>query len=116
MLTARIYEGFPQGRLSLSDPQRTWASISLQDVVKVQLYDPFVEGEYAYLGSVDAEVGFAGRKSTEAPFDQDELAQLFTKVDWLLKPFKIFTHLLRTTKTSFLRPTNGFSWTTRAYL
>ena len=79
VLSARAYEGFPQGSLSLSDPQRTWASISLQDVVKVQLYDPFTDGGHAYLGSVDAEVGFAGKKSTEAPFDQDELTQLFTK-------------------------------------
>ena len=81
VLTARIYEGFAQGSLGLSDPQRTWAQISLQDVVKVQLYDPFTEGGHAYLGSVDAEVGFAGRKFTENPFDQDELAQLFIKVN-----------------------------------
>ena len=80
MLSARPFDGFPEGQLSLSDPQRTWASISLQDVVNVKLYDPFTEGKNAYLASVDAEVGFAGRKSTEAPFDQDELAQHFTKV------------------------------------
>lgn len=81
VLTARHFEGFPQGQLSLSDPQRTWASISLQDVVNVRLYDPFSEGGHRYLASIDAEVGFAGRKSTEAPFDQDELASMFTKVE-----------------------------------
>ena len=81
VLTARQFDGFPQGQLSLSDPQRTWASISLQDVVNVRLYDPFQEGGHRYLGSIDAEVGFAGRKTTEALFDQDELATMFTKVD-----------------------------------
>ena len=80
VLTARQFDGFPQGQLSLSDPQRTWASISLQDVVTVRLYDPFQEGGHRYLASVDAEVGFAGRKTTETPFDQDDLASLFTKV------------------------------------
>lgn len=80
VLTARQFDGFPAGQLSLSDPQRTWASISLTDTVNVRLYDPFQEGGHRYLGSIDAEVGFAGRKSTEAPFDQDELASMFTKV------------------------------------
>ncbi|MCJ1252771.1 transport between ER and Golgi ATPase protein [Lignoscripta atroalba] len=79
VLTARQFDGFPQGQLSLSDPQRTWASIALTDVVNVKLYDPFQEGGHRYLGSVDAELGFAGRKTTETPFDQDELAQHFTK-------------------------------------
>ena len=50
------------------------------DTVQVQLYDPFQEGGHRYLGSLDAEVSFAGRKTTETPFDQDELAQHFTKV------------------------------------
>ncbi|MCJ1477379.1 transport between ER and Golgi ATPase protein [Lambiella insularis] len=79
VLTAKQFDGFPAGQLSLSDPQRTWASISLTDTVNVRLYDPFQEGGHRYLGSIDAEVGFAGRKSTEAPFDQDELASMFTK-------------------------------------
>ena len=66
--------------MSLSDPQRSWAQITLTENVKIQIYDPFTDGGHAYLASVDAEVGFAGRKSTETPFDQDELTQLFTKV------------------------------------
>ena len=80
VLTARPFGGFPRGQMSLSDPQRTWAQISLQDVVNVRMYDPFSEGADRYLGSVDAEVGFAGRKTTDAPFDQDELAAMFTRV------------------------------------
>ena len=53
------------------------------DTVQVQLYDPFQEGGHRYLGSLDAELSFAGRKTTEAPFDQDELAQHFTRVLYL---------------------------------
>ena len=81
VLSARHFPNFPQGHLSLSDPQRTWMSVSLQDLVDVRLYDPFTEGGHRFLGSVDAEIGFAGKKSTEAPFDQDELAMHFTKVN-----------------------------------
>lgn len=80
VLSARPVDGFAQGQISLSDPQRTWASISLMDTVNVRMYDPFQEGGHRYLGSVDAEIGFAGRKTTEAPFDQDELAKHFTRV------------------------------------
>ena len=78
--TARVLDNFPQSQISLSDFQRSWASISLQDTVNVTLYDPFQEGGHRYLGSVDVEVSFAGRKETEAPLDQDELQQMFTKV------------------------------------
>ena len=79
VVSANAIDGFPQGQISLSDPQRTWASISLTDTVFVKLYDPFQEGGHRYLGSLDAEVGFAGRKTTEVPFDQDELAAHFTR-------------------------------------
>ncbi|KAL8954433.1 MAG: hypothetical protein Q9183_007122, partial [Haloplaca sp. 2 TL-2023] len=80
VLSARPLDGFQPGQLSLSDPQRTWAAISLMDTVNVKLYDPFQEGGHRYLGSLDAEISFAGKKGTETPLDQDELAQNFTKV------------------------------------
>ncbi|KAL8767623.1 MAG: hypothetical protein Q9203_005992 [Teloschistes exilis] len=80
VLSARPMDGFPAGQLSLSDPQRTWASISLMDTVNVRLYDPFQEDGHRYLGSMDVEISFAGKKSTEVPLDQDELAQSFIKV------------------------------------
>ena len=80
VLSARPFEGFPPGHLSLSDPQRSWASISLQDVVNVRRYDPFSEGGNRYLASVNLEVSFAGRKTTSEQLDQDELAMIFTKV------------------------------------
>ncbi|KAI9827139.1 MAG: hypothetical protein M1819_007030 [Sarea resinae] len=79
VFTARPFNGFPPGQISLSDPQRSWAQIALTDVVHVQIYDPFTHGGQAYLGSVDAEVGFAGSKRTDVPYDQDELAQHFIR-------------------------------------
>lgn len=80
MFTARPLDGFPPGNISLSDPQRTWASVSLMDTVNAQIYDPFSEGGHTYLGSMDLEVGFAGRKSADTPYDQDELANHFIRV------------------------------------
>lgn len=80
VLSARPMDGFPAGQLSLSDPQRTWASISLMDTVDVRLYDPFQEGGHRYLGSMDVEISFAGKKGTDVPLDQDELAQSFIRV------------------------------------
>ena len=75
VLSARPFNGFPPGNISLNDFQRTWAQIALTDQVRVQPFDPFADGGDNYLGSVDVEIGFAGRKSTEQPYDQDELTQ-----------------------------------------
>ena len=80
VFTARPRNGFEPGHISLSDPQRTWASISLQDTVLAQIYDPFSQGGQSYLGALDLEVGFAGRKTTEIAYDQDELASHFIRV------------------------------------
>jgi len=80
VFSARPLQGFPQGHISMSDPQRTWAGVAFTDSVKVQLYDPFSQGGQAYLGSTDIEVGFAGKKRTEVPYDQDELASAVIKV------------------------------------
>jgi vesicle-fusing ATPase len=43
------------------------------------MYDPFSQGGQAYLGSSDIEVGFAGKKRTDMPYDQDELANVVIK-------------------------------------
>lgn len=80
VLTARIHRDFQQGQISLSDPQRSWASISLQDIVNVRKYDPFSQGNQPYLGSVDAEISFAGRKTTTEQLDQDDMAAVFIRV------------------------------------
>ncbi|KAK5115578.1 hypothetical protein LTR62_001237 [Meristemomyces frigidus] len=78
VLSARPIAQFPRGQISLNDPQRTWMGVALTDVVDVQAYDPFSQGAQSYLGSMDIEVGFAGKKATDIPYDQDELAQAFT--------------------------------------
>ena len=80
VVTARPYNNFPPGQISLSDPQRTWAQISLTDTVNVEVYDPFSQGGHSYLGTMDLEVGFAGKKSSDTPYDQDQLADYFIKV------------------------------------
>lgn len=74
VFTARPLNGFPAGMIGMSDPQRTWAQVSLTDVVNVKPYDVFANGGEAYVASMDVEVGFAGKKRTDAPYDQDELA------------------------------------------
>ncbi|TVY19727.1 Vesicular-fusion protein sec18 [Lachnellula arida] len=80
VITARPLASFPPGCISLSDPQRTWLSISMMDVLDASLYDPFSQGPKAYLGALDVDVGFASaKKITEAPFDQDVLAEAFIK-------------------------------------
>ncbi|KAI1095292.1 AAA-domain-containing protein [Rostrohypoxylon terebratum] len=76
VITARPTEYIPPGCISLSDPQRTWCGISMTDVVVGERYDHKVP-----LGAMDIEVGFASqRKVTDVPYDQDELADNFTKM------------------------------------
>ncbi|KAI9888461.1 MAG: transport between ER and Golgi ATPase protein [Vezdaea aestivalis] len=77
VLSGRPYEGFPPGKISLSEPQRSWMRIALTENVHVRIYNPFAEGDSRYLGSMTLEVGFAGRKSTEMPYDQDEMSSYF---------------------------------------
>ncbi|TQB75205.1 transport between ER and Golgi ATPase protein [Monascus purpureus] len=79
VLSARPLDGFPPGHISMSDPQRTWAGVAFTDTVKVQIYDPFSQGGQAYLGSTDIEVGFAGKKRVETPYDQNDLANVVIK-------------------------------------
>lgn len=101
VVTARVASNFPQGQISLSDPQRTWASISLMDTVNVRIYNPFETDGARYLGSMDAEIGFAGRKTTESPLDQDELAQHFTKVVYPGLNIKSANDCYRPSRTKF---------------
>lgn len=81
VVTARPYDGFPPGQISMSDAQRTWMGIALTDIVDVEMYDPFSSGGQAYLGAMDMEIGFASLKKQEPrPYDQDELAKVVTGV------------------------------------
>ncbi|KAI4849148.1 AAA-domain-containing protein [Aureobasidium sp. EXF-8845] len=54
--------------------------IAFTDELNVQPYDPFSQGATSYLGNLDVEVGFAGKKTVEAPYDQDELAAAFIHI------------------------------------
>ncbi|OTA65346.1 AAA-domain-containing protein [Hypoxylon sp. EC38] len=76
VVTARPTEYIPPGCISLSDPQRTWCGISMTDVVVGERWDHKVP-----LSAMDIEVGFASqRKITDVPYDQDELADAFTRM------------------------------------
>ncbi|KAL6914528.1 hypothetical protein FSST1_012288 [Fusarium sambucinum] len=78
VVTAKPVDGFPSGCISLSDPQRSWAGITMRDVFRGEIYDPFAAGGKAYLGSVDLEIGFASpNKKTDVPYDEDELSKMF---------------------------------------
>ncbi|KAI1982522.1 transport between ER and Golgi ATPase protein [Ophidiomyces ophidiicola] len=76
VFSARPLEGFPPGHISMSDPQRTWAQVALTDMVEVRIYDIFSQGSQAYLASMDLEIGFAGKKRTDTPYDQDQLSSV----------------------------------------
>ncbi|KPM34026.1 Vesicular-fusion protein sec18 [Neonectria ditissima] len=78
VVTAKPVQGFPSGCISLSDPQRSWAGITMRDTFMGQVYDPFATGGKAYLGSIDLEIGFASpNKKTQTPYDEDELSKIF---------------------------------------
>ncbi|KAF2671050.1 AAA-domain-containing protein [Microthyrium microscopicum] len=81
VVTAKAVRDFAQGNLGLTDAQRTWAGISLDpnETVEVQKYDPFQQGGQVYLAALDVMVGFAGRKESDAAYDQDDLAKIFTR-------------------------------------
>jgi vesicle-fusing ATPase len=52
----------------------------MTETVSAELYDPFSHGSHSYLGSIDVEIGFAGKKVTDTPYDQDMLADYFIKL------------------------------------
>ncbi|KAF2835595.1 putative vesicle fusion factor [Patellaria atrata CBS 101060] len=82
VFSARPTDGCLPGEIGFTDPQRTWAGITLgpKDVVNVEPYDHFRRGAQQYLAALDVEVGFASvQKITEVPYDQDELANQFIK-------------------------------------
>jgi vesicle-fusing ATPase len=79
VFSARPIAQCEPGQIGLTDAQRTWAGVSLgpSDIVAVEPYNAFSQGGGAYLGGLEVEVGFASRKTTETPYDQDELAKQF---------------------------------------
>jgi vesicle-fusing ATPase len=52
----------------------------MMDPIIAESYDPFVVGPNVYLGALDVDIGFASvKKITDAPYDQDMLADVFVK-------------------------------------
>ncbi|KAK5447874.1 transport between ER and Golgi ATPase protein [Exophiala xenobiotica] len=81
VVSARPLDSFPRGLIGLSEPQRSWMGVALTDQLQAEVYDPFSQGAQAYIGAMDVEIGFAStRKTTEAPYDQDDLAKEITKL------------------------------------
>ena len=72
--------GFPDGCISMSDPQRSWCGIGMMDEIIGEAYDPFSQGGAIYIGSMDVEVGFASKtKIVDAAYDQDKLTEIFVR-------------------------------------
>lgn len=81
VVTARPLPGFPEGCISLSDPQRTWIQVGMTDQLVGELYNPFSSGGSAYLSKMDVEVGFAStKKFSDQTYDQDALAEFMIKL------------------------------------
>lgn len=56
-------------------------NVAFTDQVNVEIYDPFAQGDQAFLSSADIEIGFASQKKvTQTPYDQDELAKAVTSI------------------------------------
>lgn len=64
----------------MSTVQREWMSIAMTDYVEAAPYDMFASGSQAYLGSMDLEIGFAGKRTIDTPYDQDELASFVVRI------------------------------------
>ncbi|KAF3935115.1 hypothetical protein ABW19_dt0209807 [Dactylella cylindrospora] len=79
VVTVRPSPQIPRGNIGLGNAQREWGQWGLQDRITVRRYDPFTSGKQAYLGSLDVEIGFATKKTTEELYDQDDLSKLFIR-------------------------------------
>ncbi|KAJ6256296.1 hypothetical protein Dda_8794 [Drechslerella dactyloides] len=75
VVTVRPSPQIPRGMIGLGNAQREWGQWGLQDRVMIRKYDPFTSGKQAYLGSLDVEIGFATKKTTEESYDQDDLSK-----------------------------------------
>jgi vesicle-fusing ATPase len=80
VLTAKVTPQSQPGEIGMTDGQRTWIGISLgpQEQVRVRAYDAYGPGAM-YLKNITLDVGFASRKSTDASYDQEELASFFLR-------------------------------------
>lgn len=76
-MTIRPFDGMPPGELGMSKFHRLWGSLSLNQEVRVDIYDPFVDMN-CYLSRVDIQISFV-RKGFESSenFDSQDMAKIF---------------------------------------
>ncbi|PHH55130.1 Vesicular-fusion protein sec18 [Ceratocystis fimbriata CBS 114723] len=81
VVTARPMQHFPRGCISLSEPQRNWARISVRDTFTGHQWTPFQgNNKQVYIGTMDVEIGFASpNKKTAQKYKEDDLQKLFTR-------------------------------------
>jgi vesicle-fusing ATPase len=93
VVNCRSRPDFAPGKIYLNDRQRRWGGITERATFMGQSYDPFSQGEPAYLGSMTVEVQMARTKdkNTEAKFNQDKLmAGMLTRyMDQIFAPGQI---------------------------
>ena len=82
VFTARPIQQCPPGHIGFTDNQRSWARIGLGPgyTVNVERYEPMAEGDQGgYMFSVDCQIAFKlAKKTTEQPYDQQMLNDIFT--------------------------------------
>ncbi|KAI9357328.1 P-loop containing nucleoside triphosphate hydrolase protein [Zopfochytrium polystomum] len=79
VFTIRAHDSMPPGELGFNKFQRMWASLSMNQEVRVDVYDPFVDLN-CYLAKVDIEISFV-RKGFETSdyFDAADMAKIFAQ-------------------------------------
>ena len=92
--------------------------VALTDTLTVDEYNIFSQGNQAYLGSMDIEIGFASKsKQPQTPYDQDDLAKEVVRVsDIRVSVCTMLTIMPRSSKTRYSHLANAFSWISRVYL
>ncbi|KAK9720430.1 transport between ER and Golgi ATPase protein [Basidiobolus ranarum] len=80
VFTIHFENSFTSGQIGTSLFHRRWASLSLNQEVFVQPYDPLSEGVNVYLGTLNLEVKFLRRGlEVNKEFDTEEMGHVFTQ-------------------------------------
>ncbi|ORX86714.1 AAA-domain-containing protein [Basidiobolus meristosporus CBS 931.73] len=80
VFTIHFDNSFPSGQIGTTLFHRRWASLSLNQEVYIQPYDPLSEGVDVYLGSLNLEVKFLRRGfEINKEFDTEEMGHVFTQ-------------------------------------
>ncbi|KAK9711822.1 transport between ER and Golgi ATPase protein [Basidiobolus ranarum] len=80
VFTLQFENNFPSGQIGTTLFHRRWASLSLNQEVFVQPYDPLSEGVNVYLGTLNLEVKFLRRGfEVNKEFDTEEMGHVFAQ-------------------------------------